>query len=195
MKRRTIRQLVRVEPPKIKGSRFLATLGPARTEDEAKALLAEVRAEMPDATHHVFAWRIDPSTTRADDDGEPSGTGGKPLLARLEGHDLEQVAVVVTRYYGGTKLGTGGLVRAYGGAASAAIDAAEVVEEVVRTRVSLRCSHSLVGPLQGVAARHEGEVSMEWTTPPTVHIDVPLGGEDTLWEELVERAAGKVERC
>lgn len=194
MVRRTVRAWLRVEPPKIKGSRFLATLAPARTEEEAQAVLDAVRAEMPDATHHCSAWRIDADTHRADDDGEPSGTGGKPILARLEGHELEQIVIVVTRYYGGTKLGTGGLVRAYGGAAGAAIDAADIVEEIVTTRVSARCSHSLVGPLQGLVARFDGEVSMEWTQPPTLHVDVPLGQEDGLWEAMVERAAGQIER-
>jgi uncharacterized YigZ family protein len=194
MIRRTLADAVEVELPKIKGSRFVARLGPARSEEEARAFVDQVRADHPDASHHCYAWRIDADTHRADDDGEPNGTGGGPILARFEGHELEHVVGVVVRYYGGTKLGTGGLVRAYGGAAGEAIEAATVVEEVITTRVSLRCSHGLVGPLQGVASAHDGEVTMEWTHPPTLHIDVPLGTEHTLWDALVERAAGQVER-
>ncbi|MGA2261236.1 MAG: YigZ family protein [Acidobacteriota bacterium] len=104
---------------KVVNSRFIATAGPATTLDEAKALIARVRQEYPDATHHVPAFVIGHGNsviTHCQDAGEPPGTAGRPALAVLQGSGLGDVAVVVTRYFGGTKLGTGGLIRAYGDA-------------------------------------------------------------------------------
>ena len=100
-------------------SRFIATIGPAFTTDEAKAFIARIKAEFADATHNVPAYVIGHGQTtiaHCHDDGEPSGTAGRPMLAVLQGSGLGDVVVVITRYFGGTKLGTGGLVRAYGDA-------------------------------------------------------------------------------
>ncbi len=128
-------QRVRVEPEPTKGSRFIATAIPVADEAAAKDALASVRAEMPDATHHCSAWRLArPSLERANDDGEPGGSAGRPILAQVQGRDLVNVAVVVTRYYGGTKLGVGGLVRAYGSAAAAALDAGPCEPYVPKVR-------------------------------------------------------------
>ena len=116
---------VRHEAEPSKGSRFIATVVPVTSEDAAKVVLEGVRAEMPDAGHHCWAWRIaSPAIDRASDDGEPGGSAGRPILAQLTGRDLVDTAVIVSRYWGGTKLGVGGLVRAYGGAAGLALDRA-----------------------------------------------------------------------
>jgi len=120
---------IRYEAEPTQRSRFLVTAAPATTEDDARALLAEVVTEMPDASHHCWAWRIAlPAIDRAGDDGEPSGSAGRPILAQLTGRDIIDSAVIVTRYFGGTKLGVGGLVRAYGGAAGEALDKADLVD-------------------------------------------------------------------
>lgn len=112
----------------VKGSRFITTAAPVSSEDEARQLVSEVAAEMPDASHHCTAWRIaSPAIDRCNDDGEPGGSAGRPILAQLTGRNLVNVAVVVTRYFGGTKLGVGGLVRAYGAAAAATLDTATVL--------------------------------------------------------------------
>ena len=105
-------------------SRFIATIGPAFTTDEAKAFIARIKAEFADATHNVPAYVIGHGQTtiaHCHDDGEPSGTAGRPMLAVLQGSGLGDVVVVITRYFGGTKLGTGGLVRAYGDAVREAL--------------------------------------------------------------------------
>jgi uncharacterized YigZ family protein len=105
-------------------SRFIATAGPAMTMGEAKELLRRIREEFPDATHHVPAFVIghgNSTLTHCHDDGEPSGTAGRPALAVLQGSGLGDTAAVVTRYFGGSKLGTGGLVRAYGDAVRAVL--------------------------------------------------------------------------
>ena len=109
----------------IKRSRFIATVGFADTVAAARAFIREIRAEMPDATHHVYAFRVGYGSSVQEglsDDGEPAGTSGKPTMAVLRGSGLGDAVVVVTRYYGGAKLGTGGLVRAYSGAAKAAFE-------------------------------------------------------------------------
>ena len=110
-----------------KSSRFIATLDHAEGEQEALALIAEVRSANPLARHNVYAWVLRSGGERRSDDGEPQGTSGPPVLDVLRGAGLQDVCCVVTRYFGGTLLGTGGLVRAYSGAARLAVEAAELV--------------------------------------------------------------------
>jgi len=119
----TIERLIPLEAVDVEivvvNSRFIASLSPAKNVDEARAFIAEVKKRFPDATHHVPAFVIGHGNsiiTHSSDDGEPSGTAGRPALAVLQGSGLGNVVVVVTRYFGGTKLGTGGLVKAYGDA-------------------------------------------------------------------------------
>ncbi len=131
---RTLRAAAEAEPPKSKGSRFIGHAAPAATEEEALAVVEAMRTREHAARHWCWAYRLGASgeTWRANDDGEPNGTGGRPILQEIEGRDLTNVAVVVTRYYGGTKLGAGGLARAYGEGAAWALDAARD-ERLIRT--------------------------------------------------------------
>ena len=108
-----------------KSSRFIATLDHVADEQEALAFIAEVRKANPLARHNVYAWVLRSGGERRSDDGEPQGTSGPPVLDVLRGSGLQNVCCVVTRYFGGTLLGTGGLVRAYSGAARMAVEAAE----------------------------------------------------------------------
>ncbi|HEX5133056.1 MAG TPA: YigZ family protein [Candidatus Krumholzibacteria bacterium] len=132
---------VRVED-RIQNSRFIATLARAASPDEARGLVDELRAEFPDANHHCFAFLSGPPGSTgamgSSDDGEPGGTAGRPMLSVLLNSGLGDVVVVVTRYFGGVKLGTGGLVRAYSGAVQHALRAVETVErvEMVTVRVT-----------------------------------------------------------
>ncbi|WP_197370229.1 YigZ family protein [Streptomyces clavuligerus] len=109
----------------INRSRFLCALAPAATEEEAQAFVARIRKEHPTATHNCFAYVIgaDASVQKASDDGEPGGTAGVPMLQMLMRREVRYTAAVVTRYYGGVKLGAGGLIRAYGGVVGEALDA------------------------------------------------------------------------
>ena len=111
----------------IKGSRFVGFVSSVRNVEAALAKLEEVRATYPDATHHCWAYLIG-AEVRFSDDGEPSGTAGRPMLETLQKRELNRVLGVVTRYYGGTKLGAGGLVRAYSGTLAKTLDAAGVVQ-------------------------------------------------------------------
>lgn len=118
----------------IKSSRFIAHVERAQSVEGAMAILDVLRQKHPDATHHCWAYRIG-DAYRFSDDGEPGGTAGRPMLEVLTRRDLQEVMGVVVRYYGGTKLGAGGLVRAYGGTLAKALDLAGVVE--IKPRVAV----------------------------------------------------------
>jgi uncharacterized YigZ family protein len=138
-------------------SRFLATAAPVFSVEEARAFLARIRAEFPDATHHVPAYVVGHGASviaHCSDDGEPAGTAGRPALAVLQGSGLGDVAVVVTRYFGGTKLGTGGLVRAYGDAVRAVLEILPRAQKVPTHTLALTAPYALFERLrQAVAAR------------------------------------------
>lgn len=127
---RTIRERTRIEL-KIRNSRFIATALPIGSKEDAVGELGALQKEFWDASHNPYAYRLAPDGLgyRFADDGEPSGSAGKPILFVLQQRELMNVLVVVTRYFGGTKLGVGGLVRAYGEAAAAALDGAEILEQ------------------------------------------------------------------
>ncbi len=140
---RTLFEPIRYEGEATKGSRFVTTIAPVPDEEAARELLARLRSELSDASHHCWAWRLaTPTIDRAGDDGEPSGSAGRPMLAQLVGHDVLDVAAVVSRYFGGTKLGVGGLVRAYGGAVGRALDRAVLVQHQIMTAIQMEYEHS-----------------------------------------------------
>lgn len=132
-----------------KGSRFLAVVAPAADETAAAALLERLRADHPDATHHCWARRLgDEPRERSDDDGEPSGTAGVPILQVLRGAELHDVMAVVVRWFGGTKLGKGGLARAYAAAARRAVEELAVGRRVPRERLELEIPYELLGAVK-----------------------------------------------
>jgi uncharacterized YigZ family protein len=126
-------------------SRFIATIGRADSVEQAKTFIQAVRDEMPNASHHVYAFKVGYGgsiTEGMSDDGEPSGTSGPPVLAVLRGADVGNVVIVVTRYFGGTKLGTGGLVRAYGGAAKDALAALPIEMKTEKCYVGITAAYT-----------------------------------------------------
>ncbi|HEX7181774.1 MAG TPA: YigZ family protein [Thermoanaerobaculia bacterium] len=132
-----------------KGSRFLAVVGPAADEERAKARLAELERLYLDATHHCWAWRLgSPPRERGSDAGEPAGTAGTPILQVLRGAGLSDVLAVVVRWFGGTKLGKGGLARAYAAAAREALQELPVATRVPTVRLALRVPHGKVGAVK-----------------------------------------------
>ena len=141
-----------------KKSRFIGEIFPAETLEEAEERLLAIRKRYYDARHHCFAAVVGvPGTPeeirRGNDDGEPGGAAGKPMLEVLDGEDLHNTAVVVTRYFGGTLLGTGGLVRAYSAAVKAAIENATIVTVVSGRKIAFRVSYSDAGKLQYLYAK------------------------------------------
>jgi len=143
-----------------KGSRFLAWIGPAAGEDAAKAALDGLARQYPDASHHCWAWRLgSPPRERSSDAGEPSGTAGMPILQVLRGAGLSDVLAVVVRWFGGTKLGKGGLARAYAAAAREALISLPVAQRVSTVRIALRIPYEKVGAVKRLI--HPPEVELE----------------------------------
>ena len=157
---------------KVDGSRFIAEALPVSDRAAVDDCLQTIRTREHKATHHCSAYRIgmDGQDFHYDDDGEPSGTAGQPILRQIDGRNLTNTLVVVTRYFGGTKLGTGGLVRAYGDAADAALDRAGIVQRVVRTPVRVRFDYDDTSAARQVLQRFDAEITdsdytdvTEWT--------------------------------
>jgi uncharacterized YigZ family protein len=195
----TYRTIVRAglaEPPKTKGSRFIGEAFPAATEAEAEAHLGAVRRREHAATHHTWAWRLglEGDAFRTSDDGEPSGSAGAPILRQIDARELTNTVVVVTRYYGGTKLGTGGLVRAYGEAASAALDAARVVERVLRVPVRFRFAYDDTSPAMQTVNRFDTEIAEQRYTDETeLVVRVRRSQSEALQAAFVEALGGRGE--
>ncbi len=148
----------------VANSRFIATAAPVFSVDQAKAFIAEVRARYADASHNVPLFLIGHGasvTAHCSDDGEPSGTAGRPALAVLQGSGLGDVAVVVTRYFGGTKLGTGGLVRAYGDSVRAILDVLPKAQKVATETAVLAVPYNLYEQTKLLLARHQGNLQDE----------------------------------
>ncbi len=148
----------------IQGSRFIATLAPVFSVDEAKAFIARMRSEFADATHNVPAFLVgggNSVTAHASDDGEPSGTAGKPALAVLKGSGLGDVVVVITRYFGGTKLGTGGLVRAYTQATQEVVSAVPRAEKVFAHTALLVIPYAMLERIRMLVDAQNGEILAE----------------------------------
>jgi uncharacterized YigZ family protein len=184
---------------RIQGSRFLARAFRADSETEADACLAEVRRLQHDATHHCWARRLGPPERcieRSDEGGEPSGTAGVPILAVLRGAALHDVLVVVTRWFGGTKLGKGGLARAYGEAARAAVHAATPRTVWRESIVVASCAWNDVGAVEAVLARHAGDVrrcERDFARGPRFAITVLRSRADGLRASLRDATGGRVE--
>jgi uncharacterized YigZ family protein len=146
---------------KIVNSRFIATAAPVLTVDEAKAFVARVRHEFADASHNVPAYLVGHGASvvaHCNDDGEPAGTAGRPALAVLRGSGLGDVAVVVTRYFGGTKLGTGGLVRAYGDAVREVLAVLPRAARVPTHTVVIVTPYHYFERLRLLVAAHGGQI-------------------------------------
>ncbi len=177
-------------------SRFIATLAPTFSIEEARDFIAEIRRTFADATHNVPAYIIgggNSVTEYASDDGEPAGTAGRPALAVLRGSGLGDVALVITRYFGGTKLGTGGLVRAYTQAAQA------VVNDVPRARrqtvkvVQLSVPYPLLEPIRRLCHAHQVTIIAEdFAAQVAMRLHVPRSNWVDWQAILQERTGGKV---
>lgn len=145
-----------------KKSRFIATIRPVETREEAEQFIAEMKKKYWDARHNCSAYVLGAGneTMHSSDDGEPGGTAGRPMLAVLTGQDVHNVAVVVTRYFGGVLLGTGGLVRAYQGAVLSALENARIAEQVTLLELDATVDYSDVGRVEYFVSQHD-EIRLE----------------------------------
>jgi uncharacterized YigZ family protein len=162
---------------KEKGSKFLGYAFPISDEAQFKEELARIKQEHHQARHHCYAYALnkDASLYRTSDDGEPNGTAGKPILAPLSGRDLTFSAVVVVRYFGGTKLGKGGLVRAYGTAARDAIDASTIKKHDIMVEGSMQCGIAAGERLRGYILDCGGVImDVSYSTEMELNIAIPV---------------------
>ncbi|MCB1567280.1 MAG: YigZ family protein [Xanthomonadales bacterium] len=155
----------------IRKSRFLAQASPVACAEDAMAFLAEVAD--PSATHNCWAWRIG-QNYRFSDDGEPASTAGKPILAAIDGQDLDGVMVVVTRWFGGIKLGAGGLVRAYGGTAAECLRRADRIEIIVQAHGWIHCGFEHLGSVHAQLDHYGARKLTESYTANGVQLEVEL---------------------
>lgn len=140
-----------------RGSKFIAYAFPVRTEEEWQEHLLAVKKEHVKARHHCYAWRfgLDGNAFRANDDGEPSGTAGKPILGQIDSFELTNVGIVVVRYFGGTLLGTSGLINAYRQSAADALQQAEVIEQIVRNVYRITFDYGLMSRVMNAVSQME----------------------------------------
>lgn len=177
-----------------KKSRFIAEIRPADTEEQALAFIEELRKTYWDAGHHCYAWRIGRNSqlVRACDDGEPAQTAGRPMLDVLEGRELHNVCAVVTRYFGGTLLGTGGLVRAYSQAVQEALKTCVILVKRPGFRLEVDTDYNSVGKLRYITAQMGiAELESRYTDRAGFTYLVPEEELDTLKSRLTEATAGR----
>ena len=190
---RTIAAPTTVEIERIKGSRFIGDAVGVSIDETALDFLAEVSNRESGASHHCWAYRLADGRERSSDAGEPGGTAGQPILRRIVGAGLHDVMVVVTRYYGGTNLGKGGLVRAYGAAAAAAIDAATVKVEPVMEAFTLAYPYELSSAIERAQKGHEAAVvDAEYGVAISLTVQVPRRLAKRFAAEVIEATAGRV---
>lgn len=180
----------------ISRSRFITTLIPAEDVATAQAFIAEMRETYPDATHNCWAYLIGPpgssSQVGMSDDGEPHGTAGRPMLNILTHSGIGDIAAVVTRYYGGTKLGKGGLVRAYGGGIQLALETLPTKEKVSYRRAELIMSYNYITLLRRLIETHEVVVIEEiYETDANYKLDLPEEVVATFVDEVNQFTAGE----
>lgn len=181
---------------KVLNSLFIATLAPAFTIDEARTFMARISKEFADASHNVPVYIIGGGNTVTEyfsDDGEPSGTSGKPALAVLRGSGLGDVVMVITRYFGGTLLGTGGLVKAYTESAQSVVNAAERGRRIPVHVIMLAIPYNLLERVRLIAPRHHGEILGEdFAGDITITLQFPVENYEAFKDELRELSSGKV---
>lgn len=176
-----------------KKSEFIGHIAPAKTEAQALEFLARMRKKYYDASHNCFAYIIkDENIVRQSDDGEPSKTAGMPILEVLKHSGIEDAIIVVTRYFGGTLLGTGGLVRAYTEGAKAAIEAAEVLAYSLCVDLNITVDYSLYDRIVTLCQNKNAKIiDTQFTDSVNITIRMLSGTQDTLISELVILTKGK----
>lgn len=176
-----------------KRSRFIGYAKPVKTNDEAVNFINEIKQKHWDATHNVYAYVLRQGQTRRySDDGEPQGTAGIPVLDVLLKEGLTDLVVVVTRYFGGILLGTGGLVRAYSHSAKIAVDAARIITMALCSTVRVRCDYNFYGRLSSLIPEMGGTVvSSEFTDSVEVAFTIPSEKAETFNKKLIDISNGR----
>jgi uncharacterized YigZ family protein len=179
----------------INKSRFIAYVGRVETEEAAVDFIAEIKKKHWNATHNCSAYVVGENDQwqKADDDGEPSGTAGKPILEMIKKNQLKDTVIVVTRYFGGIKLGAGGLIRAYGKSASSGLKAVGVTQRQSHTRISVEIDYTFLGMLENQLRMQGYSIEdKEFTDKITLIVLEKMGEEDVLEQKVMDWTAGQV---
>lgn len=186
---------VRVETV-VANSRFITLAGRVETVEAAKSFIAGVRAKFPDANHHVYAFRVGHGSSVIDgmsDDGEPSGTSGPPVLAVLRGSGIGDIVIVVTRYFGGTLLGTGGLTRAYSDGARTVLATLPLERKIQWSHYAVEMPYSLYELVSRLLPTyHASAEDQEFSAQVTLYVKVPAAESFALSAAIVEMSSGTV---
>ena len=177
-----------------KKSRFIAEVYPVADEEEAFAHLEEVKKRYWDARHHCWAYVIgrNPASERMSDDGEPAGTAGKPILEVIRGRGLTNVFIVVTRYFGGTLLGTGGLVRAYTAAAAEGLAHSTVITRIYGFKMKIATDYTGLGKIQYILGQRGLHViDTVYTDRVDIYVFVPMDEAGALKKDIMEGTNGQ----
>ncbi len=178
----------------IKKSLFIADIIPVHTTDDVESALAAIKKEFKDATHHCYAYRLGTTqiAEKSSDGGEPSGTAGRPMLDVVQGAGLRNVLVVVTRYFGGTLLGTGGLVRAYSQAVQEGLANSVLIDEICGVRLLIETDYNGIGKIQYLLGQRGIPIlESEYTDQVKIRVLVPKTEVDRLCAEITEGTNGK----
>lgn len=179
----------------VKKSRFIAHVAPVKTEQEAVAFIEGIRKKYWDARHncHAFCVGLAPEMSRCSDDGEPAQTAGKPMLDVLTGQGLKNTVCVVTRYFGGTLLGTGGLVRAYSAAVQEGLAASTVIEKFRCRQYRISCDYTMIGKIQYMAAQMDLMIlDTVYEAAVAMTILVPEGQVNAFLKKITETGGGRI---
>lgn len=181
----------------VRGSRFIGRVAPVEDVAGAEALVERTRAEYDDATHVVPAYRVRTGDGMlreySSDDGEPSGSAGEPMLNALRGQELENVVAAVVRYYGGTNLGVGGLVRAYSRAVTDALGAAEIIERRPHRSLAVEVTYDDSGTVRGILESAGAEFEADYGETVRFEASVPVGEVDALRDRLLSATGGRAD--
>ncbi len=181
---------------RVKGSRFLGYAAPVKSQDQAEELIKSQRQKFHDATHHCFAYRIgvgEEPYFRYSDAGEPNGTAGRPIYQAIVGRELTNILVVVTRYFGGIKLGTGGLARAYCDTAKSLLQNATIVTEYIMQEIQAIFSYTLLNNIMHVLNQTKTEVvDSKYEEQICLRLWIRKGQAENLQRKLIEATAGKI---
>jgi uncharacterized YigZ family protein len=171
-----------------KGSKFIAYASPSNSVDEAMQYVDHIKKEHPKARHHCFAYRIDPDRTqyRSNDDGEPSGTAGRPILGQIDALELTNLIIVVVRYFGGKLLGTSGLIHAYRSAAKDALDQNSIIEKEITLDIEIQFHYRLMGIIMEQVKKMKFViVEQHFDDRPFLIVQVPRHGLEVKLSALV----------
>ncbi len=182
----------------IKKSRFITCLAYTEGVEAAKAFVESVRAEHPDARHHCVAWVAGPPNDSQQlgfsDDGEPAGTAGKPMLAQLMGSGIGEITAVVVRYYGGVLLGTGGLVKAYGGGVSQALAQLTTLRKTPLTEYTLQCEYGQLSGVETLLGQFSGKiVASEYEVFVRLRVALPQSEQAAFSTKLADFSRGALQ--